>query len=467
MSASPRDLLIDYQREYSEDNSRFKAAVWPRQTGKDFTMTEEAVRDCQTVPKTKWMIAAPSERQAMTSLDKAKDWALAYGLAIEDIEVDRPDGPNTLMKSGTITWSNGSKVFAVPGKPDTVRGESTNVGLTEFAFFEQPDLTWRALYPSISNSLSGQKKIRIMSTPNGKSGRGARLYKIIRDNLFEPVAGRKLRWSCYYMNILEAVKRGLPLDVDELREGMDDPEGWAQEYMCEFLDSSNVLLPYDIIAQAESAEATVFADPALYQGSMLDLRLGIDFGRTNDPTVCWTLERVGDVLYTREVLVLRNMSTPDQEQALRHRIKAARRVCFDYTGPGIGLGDYLVKEFHAWDPGAHRFGKIELCTFTQAFKREIFPKMRRRFEAPVKLRVPIDVEVREDLHAMQQIVNNGNYSYEAPHTREGHSDRCTALALAVRAADGIAGVAMPAPLYRGGSGQMIAPPSINNLILPW
>ena len=78
--------------------------------------------------------------------------------------------------------------------------------------------------------------------------------------------------------------------------------------------------PYDLIATAESASATVSCDPAIYRGNKLGLRLGIDFGRTNDPTVCWTLERVGDVLVTREVLVLRNMSVPDQME-----------VCLLYT----------------------------------------------------------------------------------------------------------------------------------------
>jgi phage FluMu gp28-like protein len=48
--------------------------------------------------------------------------------------------------------------------------------------------------------------------------------------------------------------------------------------------------------------------------------------------------------------------------------------------------------------------------------------------------VPISIEIREDLHAMQQVIRNGEYSYTAPRTAEGHSDRCTALALAVRAA---------------------------------
>jgi phage FluMu gp28-like protein len=52
----------------------------------------------------------------------------------------------------------------------------------------------------------------------------------------------------------------------------------------------------------------------------------------------------------------------------------------------------------------------------------------------VKIRVPISRAIREDLHAMQQTVHNGQYDYWAPRTREGHSDRCTAAALAIRAA---------------------------------
>jgi len=134
------------------------------------------------------------------------------------------------------------------------------------------------------------------------------------------------------------------------------------------------------------------------------------------------------------VLVLKGMSSPSQQTILSTRIRRAQRVCFDYTGPGIGLGDYLVKEHGEYDPDKHSFGKIELCTFTVGFKREIFPKLRRAFEAPVKLRIPVSKAIREDLHEMRQIVKNGEYTYAAPRTAEGHSDRCTALALALRAA---------------------------------
>jgi phage FluMu gp28-like protein len=162
--------------------------------------------------------------------------------------------------------------------------------------------------------------------------------------------------------------------------------------------------------------------------------LGIDFGRSNDPTACWALERIGDVEHTREVLVERGMSTPDQARMLEKRCARASRVAVDYTGPGIGLGDCLAEKFGQWKPEAHKFGKIELCTFTADFKRKIFPRLRAAFEAPTKVRIPISTAVREDLHAMKQIVRNGEYSYAAPRTGEGHSDRCTALALAKHAA---------------------------------
>lgn len=437
---TPLDILLPYQRAWVDDDSRFKAGVWSRQTGKDFSSAAEIARSMMNTPRTTWMIAAPSERQSLESLAKVREWIEAFELAIEFEGIERDDD-GALMRSAEIVVGNKSRAIAVPGRPDTVRGFSANLLLTEFAFFDDPNATWRAVLPSITNPLrGGEKKVRLISTPNGKSGRGKRFYEIVRDNLLEPKPERKQKWGVHKVTIHDAVRLGLPIDVDELREGLDDAEGFAQEYECEFIDSSTVLLPYDIISLAESIEASEVINVEWWKAArQRNVVLGIDFGRSNDPTVCWAMEKVGDVWMTREVLVLRDMSAPDQEAALRLRIQGARRVCYDYTGPGIGLGDYLVEDFGEHDAKAHKFGKIELCTFTSQFKRELFPKLRRWFEAPVRLRIPVSVEVREDLHAMQQIVRNGEYTYTAPRTAEGHSDRCTALALAVRAADEAAG----------------------------
>lgn len=424
----PRSLLLECQFVPFHDRSRFKAQLQCRQSGKDFTTEGEAVEDCHDRKGTQWMIAAPSERQALDSLDQGKMWAEAFDLHIEDVVEEREGGMNTLLKSSEIVFNNGSRMRAVPGKPDTVRGRSANVLLTEFDFFENPDATWRAILPSITNPLrGGEKKVRIATTPNGK---GSPMHKIMTRG-----DTKRMRWSRHTITIYHAVLMGLPVDWQQIQEAMDDPEGWAQEYELEFLDSTNVLLPYEIIALAESADATEFGDPVRWeQPSGNPVALGIDFGRTNDPSVCWELEQVSDVWWTREVWCERGMSVPDQQRHLRRRIEHADKVCFDYTGPGIGLGDLLVEEFGEWDPAKHKFGKIELCTFTVGLKRHMFPTLRRAFEAPTKLRIPISTTVREDLHEMRQIIRNGEYTYSAPRTAEGHSDRCTALALAVRAA---------------------------------
>ncbi len=426
--ASPIDLLLPYQRRFFDDEARWKVWCASRQIGKDFTTSGEIVRDCMVRPATTWMYAAPSERQSLESLAKCKEWAEAFRFAIADILEERAT-PGALMSNATIVFPNKSRIICVPGKPDTVRGFSANVALTEFAFFDDPDATWKAILPSVTNPLrGGEKKVRLFSTPNGKSGRGARFYQIVTQGA--------PRWSVHTTTIHDAVRGGLPVDVEALRAAVGDETAWAQEFMCEFLDSQNALLPYDFLALAESPEASCFADPQLFAPeSRTELFCGIDFGRVNDPTVCWTLQRVGDVLWTREVLVLKGMDTPRQEEILAPRIAKARRVCFDYTGPGIGCGDHLAERFGRWEPARHTFGKLDLCTFSAGFKRELFPRLRRAFAAPVRLRIPVDADVREDLHQMQQIVRNGEYTYAAPRTADGHSDRCTALALALRAAD--------------------------------
>lgn len=441
--ANPLDILFGYQRKVSLCDDDFIAACFSRQTGKSFTVASREARRMIMRDRLTVVIAAPSLRQSLESLDKVKDWLRAYSAAFSDFVVELEDVEGGFYAKG-VTLPNGSRCIAVPGRPDTVRGFSGDIWLDEFAFFDDPDATWRAILPSIINPLRGGKKnVIITSTPNGKGRQGKRFY-----NIMNGIA--KGRWTTFTVPLRAAIADGLPVDYQELADLMDDPIAQAQELDCEFLDDTNELLTYALIEAATSPEASAVAGADFWEtAATRDIRLGIDFGRTNDPTVCWALERVGDVWVTREVLVLKNTDTPKQEEILRRRIAAARRVCFDYTGPGIGAGDHLAKDFGLWKPERHEFGKIELCTFTTAFKRDIFPKLRRAFESPVSVRIPAGDDIRDDLHAMQQLINNGEYTYAAPRTAEGHSDRCTALALAMRATRGAEVTTMPVPVLRG------------------
>jgi phage FluMu gp28-like protein len=353
---------------------------------------------------------------------------------IDKYDEQRTGGSESLLKSAEVTirlpkTRGVSKVRAVPGRPDTVRGASANVLLTEFDFFEDAGETWRAILPAITNPLrGGLKKVRIITTPNGLGGAAHKIWT---------KSEGKVVWSKHKVTIHEAVRMGLPVDIEELREAFDDPEGWAQEFECEFLDTASVLLPYEVLAAIENPMAAIVAPLEFWtardrQAAPLDL--GIDFGRKRDLTCAWVLENLGGFKMTRCVTTLENVPTHVQLDRLRPQMKAARRICVDYTGPGIGFGDLAVAEFGEWNPARHQFGKVELVTFTNQIKCEIFPALRAEADKRL-LGIPQDRAIREDLHSMCRVVTpSGSLTYRAPHTADGHADRCTALALAIRAA---------------------------------
>ncbi len=423
---SPKSLLLPYQLDWVNNKRRFKIGMWSRQTGKDFSCAAEAVEDCMRTPQAKWTILATGERQALESVDQAKIWAEAYRFAIDDYIEDR-DSSEALIKSAEIIWGNGSRLRALPANPATARGLSTNLILTEFAFHEKPADIWRAIYGSITNPLrGGEKKLRIISTPNGRGNKFADLWFANYENL-------NGTYSCQKVTIHDAVRLGLRINIEELRAGLGDPEGWAQEFECEFIDSMAVLLPYELIATCEHPEASMAVSTEFWETQRPQLFMGIDFGRKKNLSVAFTGEALGDVLWQRECLEMLNTSTPDQVERLIPRIRKVQRVCLDYTGPGVGLGDYLVKEFGEYAPDRHLFGKIELCNFSQQLLCDVFPKLRMDFESK-RLRVAVDRNLREDLHAMQRSMTpGGKITYKAPFQDGCHADRAYGAALCRRA----------------------------------
>lgn len=402
--------LYPWQRRFLDDRSRFKIALWARQTGKDHTAAAEALLHCLEAPKRTWLIVGAGERQARESLLKVRDWA-------ERLEIEHKAG------AGEIKLPNGSRLLALPAKAGTIRGYSASLTLTEFAFFENADELWRALYPSITNPLRGEKLCRIISTPAGQRNKFHTLWQHgMEGGRFKP----------HFLPVTQAVAEGLPLDLEDLRAGLQDPDAWSQEYLCEFVDSSTVLLPYDLIASCESASEAWLEMPGDWRAAG-PLFAGIDFGRERDLTVCVTLEQLGDVLHVREVLVLRQTPIPRQIELLAPRVERALKTSLDATGAGVAVADALVEKFKRHAPENHEHGLLETCKLDQARNCQIYGGLRHAFERR-SVRVPPDENLREDLHSLQRVTGvSGALSYRAPRNKDGHSDRACALALGLRA----------------------------------
>ncbi len=411
-----KEILMPYQLKWVEDTSRFKIGLWSRQTGKSFATACEAVCDCAASPQDTtnlWVVLSAGERQALEWMEKAKKWSAAVKATVDGYDEIRGSA-NALLSRAEIRYANGARIVAIPANPDTARGYSANLVLDEFAIHEKPFDIWAAIYPSITNPLSGEKRLRIVSTPKGRGNKFADLWE------------HNEKYSKHKVTIEDAVRMGLPVNLEELRAGVDDPDIWAQEYMCEFIDNSSVLLPYELIGKCESE--TIADDNAS------PVYVGMDIGRQKDLSVIVTAVKLGDVLAVTEVTELKRMPFNDQLEILLSKCSASRvqRVCIDSTGIGAMLAEEAVRK------GG---GKYEGVVFNVATKGEMYSLLRRKFEER-SVRIPVSRDFREDLHAVQRIVSTGgNVTYSAPRNADGHSDRAAALALCCRAANG--GVYIP------------------------
>jgi len=418
-----RSLMKQYQFVSYHDPHEAICDVQSRQTGKGFVIGLKVGTECYAHPLTRWTITSPSERQSLLTLDKVKDVVEAWDEEFAEVETER-DGshPQALITSTKITLRNRSIIRGVPGLPQTLRGDTANLVIDEGDHVDNPKEFMKAVLGLVANEEAGKKVVRYITTPNGKN---APSYKYVHDT-----SGL---WSSRVINIWQAVLMGIKQNPLKLEALLDDPEGWAQEFLCEWLDGSNVLLPYELIASCESMEASEHDTPEMLAQSPLRKVAGIDFGRVSDPTVMTLALNGLGINIVRNVTRLKGMSTPDQVRTLKPHLDLCDRIVVDYTGPGIGFGDELARLYGEHDPVKHLFGKVELCTFTLPLKREIFPALRLAFDKR-NIRVPISQWFREDLHSMAQVITNGQYNYKAPRSDEGHSDGCTSAALMVRAA---------------------------------
>jgi len=403
------EILLPWQRRWVADTSRFKIGMWSRQTGKSFSTACEAVSDCSAQPVNSsdlWVVLSAGERQALEWMEKAKKWAKAFKLGVDSYDEIRGSA-DALISRAEIRFGNGARIVAIPANPDTARGYSANLILDEFAIHEKPFDIWAAIYPSITNPLTGEKKLRIVSTPKGRGNKFADLWE------------HNPEYSKHKVTIEDAVREGLKIDLSQLRAGVDDPDIWAQEYMCEFIDNTSVLLPYDMIGKCESESIRDDGASPLY--------VGMDVGRSKDLSVIVTAVKLGDVLAVIDVTTLSRMPFADQLSVLVEKCRASRvrGVRIDSTGIGAMLAEEATKRLG---------GKCQGVVFNVNTKGEMYGLMRRRFEER-SIRVPVDRVLREDLHAVQRVVSTGgSVTYSAPRNADGHSDRAAALALCCLAA---------------------------------
>lgn len=411
MSNDPALKLYDYQRRWVNDDSRFKIAMFARQCGKTFTSTLELALDCARAEaagqRRRWVILSRGERQAREAMNEGVKLHLAaLSAGFQAYDYDWEPG----VKALEVELPGGSKITALPANPDTARGFSANVLLDEFAFHQDSRAIWKALFPVISKP---GLKLRVISTPNGK---GNKFYDLM--------TGQDDGWSRHITNIHQAVKDGLPRNIEELRTGAGDDDLWAQEFELQWLDEASAWLDFELITSVEHEQA---GNPAHYTGN--PCFVGVDIAARNDLYVIWALEQVGDVLWTREIIERRRISFAEQDQLLDDVFRRYNviRCCMDQTG----MGEKPVED------ARRRYGelRVEGVLFTSPNKLTLATRGKEHFQDR-KIRIPQgNSALRADLHKLKKITSEtGTPRFVADSDSTGHADRTWAGFLAIHAA---------------------------------
>ena len=422
MESTDAPLIYPYQRRWLEDKSRFKAGMFSRQSGKTFICTLEIAMDCVKAEAehkaVRWVVLSRGERQAKEAMEAGLNLHLrAFKEGFEAREIEfLLDDRKTKVTGMEVSLPHGSRVTALPASPDTARGFSANVLLDEFAFHADSRKIWGAVFPVMS---SGNKKLRVISTPNGK---GNKFHELMTDPDVDE-DGTKNPWSRHVVNIHQAVADGLPRNIDELKRGLNDQDAWDQEFLLKWLDEALAWLPYELLADIEHEDAGA---PERYTEGRT--YIGNDIAARRDLWVAWVWERVGDVLWTREVKVLKRKSFYEQAQTLDELVERYRptRIAMDQTGMGEAPTEEAQRKY-----GQYR---VEGVLFTGANKQHMATLLKQQAEDR-RLRIPVDTAIRNDLHSLRRVVTPmGNVRFDVD-GGDGHADRAWAAALGVYAAD--------------------------------
>lgn len=432
----PNGLFYLGEQRWIEDDSRLKLMEKARQVGISWTTAYKAdERTAKVGARHDQWVSSRDDLQARLFIEDCKMWAKVLDMAAKDLGEIVIDEKNKIT-AYVLQFSSGKRIHSMSSNADAQAGKRGGRILDEFALHPDPRKLWSIAYPGITWGGS----MEIISTHRGSHNFFNHLVREIREN------GNPKKISLHRITLQDALDQGflyklqqaLPDDdeqqamdeaeyFDFVRSGCADEESFQQEYMCNPADDDTAFLEYDLIASCEygGGEQWEYVLEDLKTAKGL-LYAGIDIGRKSDLTVIWVLEKLGDVLYTRMVIELQNMRKSEQEAVFYPILPFMQRVCLDYTGLGIGWGDDAQDKFGKY--------QIECVTFTNAVKEAMAYAFRGAFEDR-KIRIPFKPQIRADLRAIAKVTTTaGNIRFAAERTKDGHSDRFWAGALAVSAA---------------------------------
>lgn len=430
--------LYEYQQEFNECASRFRAVLKGRQTGFSFTFAAEALAKAHL----------KSEHTAIFvsyNLEDAKE-KIRYARMLYDTMPTAWQRKLVTDNKTELEFADSkgkrSRLISNPCREPRGKGKA-DVYLDELAFYRDARRIYVAAVPIITR---GGGTLTVASTPLGKTGV---FYEIAEGETEKYAHFTRFRvpwWHCpdFCVDVPRARRDAEATSTDERVERFGneilkliraslDLESFQQEYECAFVDEATAYIPWDLILAAakdsDELEHCTDLESFLSYRPQGPLWAGYDVGRKRNASELIVLEQVGDRFYQRLMLTLERVRFQDQRETLSRLLTArpdVRRLCIDATGMGMQLGEELTEAFPS---------RVEAVTLSGPLKNELAPVTKIQFEDR-NIWIPANRDLMQQVHSVKKFVTAaGNIRFDSEHDEKHHADKFWALALAIHAAD--------------------------------
>ena len=430
--SAPARTLLPYQRRWVQDASGLKVIEKSRRIGLSWAEAYDAVLHAGA---NLGNVYYQSYAKDMTRgfITDCAEWAEHLDKAVAGVVDETLIGEGAdAVQAYRLRLGDDKEVLAMTSAPRAFRskGRPGDVAvIDEAAFVDDLDEVLKA---ALAFRTWGGR-VHVLSTHNGEASPFAALVRDIRDGV-QP-------GSLHTVTFAQALDEGLYRRICAVTEQTWSPEAearWeadlraqygahaAEELDCVPSSGAGAWLAWALIRAAED-ETGAAGDPEHYEGGTT--YIGIDVARRRDLWVAVVIEKVGDVLWVRELRAERDIPFSEQRQIVRGLAERYRplRIAVDQTGMGEAVVEQLQDD--------HGTLRVEGVLMTGPRRLDVATALREAMEDH-RLRIPPDEALRRDLHSIRAEAGpTGSPRLLAERGQtDGHADRFWALALACSAA---------------------------------
>lgn len=437
------DLFMAHQLRWLADHSPLKLCEKGRRTGITFAQAWDDTLTAASSPAAggdNCFYIGDSKEKGLEYVGYVKHFSRCIGETLREFveyffSDKRVDGTTRYITAYRARFVSGFAVSALSSRPANIRGLQGSVTIDEAAFHADV----RATLAAVNALLIWGGKIRIISTHNGvrnpfnllveEARAGRSPFKLHRYSFADAVANGLYERVCFKRGIAATAEGQAEWKELILASYGSDEEARQEELFVQPSQNAGAWLPFDLILACEDDQA---GKPELYQGG--PCLIGNDIARRGDLWVAWVWEIVGDILWTREIVALKNTSFALQDAELDRLMSRYRaRLAMDQTG----MGEKPVEDAMRRYPG-----RVEGVILTGQVRLNIATIAKQGFEDR-KLRIPDgDATLRADLHKLKRVTGEtGHPRLVADRDAQGHADRAWAAFLGIALGDsGSAGI---------------------------